>query len=66
MAKQFPDCTEIEFTVSQPAFEELLKNFETKVDDGIKTDATEKRRRDATSHNVGYHTDIRRIQEGES
>lgn len=42
LQKQFPDCTEVEFQVSQPEFEELLKNFETAIDDGVRTDATEK------------------------
>lgn len=42
LEKQFPDCTAVEFEVKEPAFEDLLKNFETKVDDGIKTDAADK------------------------
>jgi putative ATP-dependent endonuclease of OLD family len=42
LEKQFPDCTEVEFEVKEPAFDDLLKNFETKVDDGVKTDAMEK------------------------
>lgn len=42
LEKQFPDCTAVEFEVKEPAFDDLLKNFETKVDDGIKTYANEK------------------------
>lgn len=42
LEKQFPDCTSVEFEVREPAFEDLLKNFETKVDDGVLTDASEK------------------------
>jgi hypothetical protein len=42
LEKQFPDCTKVEFWVSQPVFEDLLKNFNTSIDDGIETDAEEK------------------------
>ncbi len=42
LVKQFPECTEVEFSVKEPLFEDLLKNFETRVDDGVMTDATEK------------------------
>lgn len=42
LKKQFPDGTKIEFNVVDPIFEDLLKNFETKVDDGVKTTAQEK------------------------
>lgn len=42
LTKQFPECTEVEFNVKEPLFEDLLKNFETRVDDGVMTDATEK------------------------
>jgi putative ATP-dependent endonuclease of the OLD family len=42
IAKQFPDCTEVEFKILEPAFEELLKGISTLVDDGIKTGAAEK------------------------
>lgn len=42
LAKQFPDCTKVEFNISQPAFDELLKGFSTSLDDGILTSATEK------------------------
>ena len=42
IAKQFPDCTKVEFQVTEPAFEELLKGCTTAVDDGILTNAAEK------------------------
>lgn len=42
LTKQFPDCSSVDFQVKQPAFDDLLKNFETKVDDGISTTAEEK------------------------
>lgn len=42
LEKQFPDCTKVKFEVSAPAFDDLLKNFETTVDDGIETFAEEK------------------------
>ncbi len=42
LEKQFPDCTKVKFEVTQPVFEDLLKNFETSVDDGIETLASEK------------------------
>ncbi|MBU2035998.1 MAG: AAA family ATPase [Patescibacteria group bacterium] len=42
LEKQFPECVKVEFTVRQPAFEELLKNFTTTIDDGVVTNADEK------------------------
>jgi putative ATP-dependent endonuclease of OLD family len=42
LEKQFPDCTKVKFEVSPPVFDDLLKNFETTVDDGIETLAEEK------------------------
>jgi AAA15 family ATPase/GTPase len=42
LEKQFSDCEEVVFEVSQPAFEDLLKNFETSIDDGVYTSADEK------------------------
>jgi hypothetical protein len=42
LEKQFPDCTKVKFQVTQPIFEDLLKNFETSVDDGVETLASEK------------------------
>lgn len=42
LEKQFSDCTNVKFEVSSPAFEDLLKNFETTVDDGVETYAHEK------------------------
>lgn len=40
--KQFPDCTKVTFTVGPPIFDDLLKSFQTTVDDGITTEASEK------------------------
>lgn len=42
LEKQFPDCTKVAFEVTSPDFEDLLKSFETTVDDGIETSAAEK------------------------
>jgi putative ATP-dependent endonuclease of OLD family len=42
LKKQFPECEQVEFNVKSPKFDDLLKNFETKVDDGYKTTAQEK------------------------
>lgn len=42
LEKQFSDCTNVKFEVSSPEFEDLLKNFETTVDDGVETYAHEK------------------------
>lgn len=42
LEKQFPDCTKVRFEVSIPIFDDLLKNFDTSIDDGIETLAEEK------------------------
>jgi predicted ATP-binding protein involved in virulence len=42
IAKQFPDCIEVSFQITEPAFEELLKGCTTEIDDGVRTDASEK------------------------
>jgi len=42
LEKQFPDCTKVKFEVSAPIFDDLLKNFETTIDDGVETSAEEK------------------------
>ena len=42
LEKQFPDTTKVKFEVSAPAFDDLLKNFETTIDDGVETLAEEK------------------------
>lgn len=42
LAKQFPDTSRVEFNITPPAFEDLLKTFETEIDDGICTTADEK------------------------
>lgn len=42
LQKQFPDGTKIRFNVSPPLFTDLLKSFETTVDDGIETSAEDK------------------------
>ena len=33
LVKQFPDCEKVVFSVSAPLFEDLLKNFESEIDD---------------------------------
>jgi len=42
LEQQFPECAKVAFDVIEPAFDDLLKNFETSIDDGIETTATEK------------------------
>jgi len=42
LKKQFPDGTTINFSVTPPVFTDLLKSFETSVDDGIETTASAK------------------------
>ena len=42
LQKQFPDGTKVKFTVNSPEFTDLLKNFETTVDDGVETKAEDK------------------------
>jgi len=42
LSRQFPDCTDVKFEVSTPEFDDLLKKFDTSIDDGIKTSADEK------------------------
>lgn len=42
LSKQFPDCSSVKFKVAEPLFEDLLKNFETTVHDGVETTANEK------------------------
>lgn len=42
LEKQFPDCTKVTFEVAPPLFDDLLKSFDTTVDDGVETRAAEK------------------------
>jgi len=42
LEKQFSDCTKVKFEVSSPEFEDLLRKFETTIDDGVETYAHEK------------------------
>jgi hypothetical protein len=42
LQQQFPDCTEVRFAVEEPGFDDLLKNFTTRLNDGVDTDAEEK------------------------
>lgn len=42
LEKQFPDCSKVVFEVAPPIFEDLLKNFDTSIDDGVYTNASEK------------------------
>lgn len=42
LQKQFPEGTRIKFNVNPPAFTDLLKSFDTVVDDGIETRADSK------------------------
>lgn len=42
LEKQFAECSKVQFEVLSPEFSDLLKKFETVVDDGIETYASEK------------------------
>jgi len=42
LLKQFPDGTKVKFGVNPPLFTDLLKSFDTSVDDGIETKAEAK------------------------
>jgi putative ATP-dependent endonuclease of the OLD family len=42
LERQFPDCARVRFEVSPPVFEDLLKRFDTTIDDGVETRAEEK------------------------
>lgn len=42
LEKQFSDCESVKFEVTPPSFEDLLKKFETVVNDGVETYAHEK------------------------
>ncbi len=42
LERQFPDTTKVGFEVTPPVFDDLLKNFDITVDDGIETLAEEK------------------------
>lgn len=42
LALQFPDCAQVAFRVVEPSIEEFLKNYETRVNDGVETKAEDK------------------------
>lgn len=42
LEKQFTECAKVSFEVTSPEFSDLLKNFQTRVDDGVETYASEK------------------------
>lgn len=42
LALQFPDCSGVSFQIMEPTIEEFLKNYETRVNDGVETTAEEK------------------------
>lgn len=42
LEKQFPDGSKVDFKVNPPQFTDLLKSFETTVDDGVATKAEDK------------------------
>jgi putative ATP-dependent endonuclease of OLD family len=42
LERQFAECTKVSFEVTSPDFDDLLKNFQTRVDDGVETYASEK------------------------
>jgi putative ATP-dependent endonuclease of OLD family len=66
LEQQFPDCTKVAFHVSEPAAEELLKSFETTINDGIETTAEEKgdgMQRALMLAIIKTHSDFRRESE---
>ena len=42
LAKQFPDCKNVSFNVTEPSFDDLLKKYSTNLDDGVDTLAEDK------------------------
>jgi AAA15 family ATPase/GTPase len=42
LALQFPDCAQVSFNIVEPSIEEFLKNYETRVNDGVETKAEAK------------------------
>jgi len=42
LALQFPDCAQVAFKIVEPSIEEFLKNYETRVNDGVETKAEDK------------------------
>lgn len=42
LSKQFPDSTSVHFSFEEPAINDLLKKFQSEIDDGIPTSAEEK------------------------
>ena len=42
LQNQFPDCTSLNFNIEEPEFDDLLKNFSTRLNDGVETSAEEK------------------------
>lgn len=42
LALQFPDCSSVSFEIIEPSIEEFLKNYKTRVNDGVETTAEEK------------------------
>lgn len=42
LGTQFPECSKVTFEIAEPLFEDLLKNFETSINDGIETKLDEK------------------------
>lgn len=42
LKEQFPDCTDVKFTVQQPELDDFLKNYDTELNDGVVTKAGNK------------------------
>lgn len=42
LRSQFPECSEVDFEIDKPNFEDLLKGFKISMDDGVKTPVHEK------------------------
>lgn len=40
--KQFPDCSSVRFSVEEPSFDDLLKSFSVRLNDGVDTSAEDK------------------------
>jgi len=65
LKEQFPDCVDIKFNVKDPGFDDLLKNYDTEVNDGVITKADEKgdgMQRALMLSIIKAHADFRRTE----
>lgn len=65
LKEQFPDCVDIKFHVKEPGFDDLLKNYDTEVNDGVVTKADDKgdgMQRALMLSIIKAHADFRRTE----